>query len=55
MRRLYESAFVQFDFRAANHQLLHKEGIAEPEDGADAFLRLDRRCPIAPFSSDYDS
>ena len=38
LRRLHESAFVQFDFRAADHQLLHEKGVAKPEDGADVVV-----------------
>jgi hypothetical protein len=36
--RLHEFAFVQFDFRAANHQLLHKKRIAEAKDSADVVV-----------------
>ena len=35
LRRLHEFAFVQLHVRAADHQLLYKESVAKPEDGAD--------------------
>ena len=38
LRRLHEFAFVQFNFRAADHQLLHKKRITEPENCADVVV-----------------
>jgi len=38
LRRLHQPALVQLHFRAADHQLLYKEGVAEPEDGADVVI-----------------
>jgi hypothetical protein len=38
LRGLHEPAFVQLHFRAADHQLLYKEGVAEPEDGTDVVV-----------------
>jgi hypothetical protein len=35
LRSLYEFAFVQFYLRVTDHQPLHEERIAEPEDGSD--------------------
>ena len=38
LRCLHEPAFVQFDFRAADHQLLHKKCVAEPENCTDVVV-----------------